>query len=355
MSGVRPSQRPPFFLIYLQPSYLRRRASSKISLALKRVFRILAVGVLLRRTAGMTKENDMCYLKEVRFLILILLLLPFSVHAQEQKEKPYRLNFEVWVPPEFLKSDRKWPLIAFSHGFGGCAVQSAFLMQHLADHGYIVVAPDHADARCGRSGSTADKLRAMREGRERPEVAFRFPEQWTDQTDKDRRDDILSAIASMMEDRQYKNYIDTDRMGLIGHSLGGYTVLGMAGAWPSWKDKRFKAVLALSPYVEPFLLNRGLENIDVPVMYQTGTRDYIAPSLKRAGGAYAQTRAPKYLIEFDNANHFAWTELDKDYQAVIDATALAFFDKYLMGEEGRILLEGAQSRQIRTYLKEEAR
>src|SRR5688500_10751864 len=40
------------------------------------------------------------------------------------------------------------PLVLFSHGLGGCALQSLFLTEELARHGYIVAAPDHNDAVC---------------------------------------------------------------------------------------------------------------------------------------------------------------------------------------------------------------
>ena len=43
---------------------------------------------------------------------------------------------------------------------------------------------------------------------------------------------------------------DWKRCGLVGHSLGGYTLLGLGGAWPSWRFDGIKAVLALSPYVQ---------------------------------------------------------------------------------------------------------
>src|SRR5271170_4777599 len=42
-----------------------------------------------------------------------------------------------------------FPVVVFSHGFGGCNTQSVFLMEALANAGYLVVAPNHADARCG--------------------------------------------------------------------------------------------------------------------------------------------------------------------------------------------------------------
>jgi predicted dienelactone hydrolase len=38
------------------------------------------------------------------------------------------------------------PLIAFSHGDLGCGLQSIAFTEELARHGYVVAAPDHADA-----------------------------------------------------------------------------------------------------------------------------------------------------------------------------------------------------------------
>src|SRR5689334_21669106 len=36
-----------------------------------------------------------------------------------------------------------FPLVSFSHGFGGIRYQSLFLTERLATHGFVVVAPDH--------------------------------------------------------------------------------------------------------------------------------------------------------------------------------------------------------------------
>ncbi len=36
-----------------------------------------------------------------------------------------------------------YPLVAFSHGYAGIRFQSIYLMEHLASHGFVVVAPDH--------------------------------------------------------------------------------------------------------------------------------------------------------------------------------------------------------------------
>lgn len=288
-----------------------------------------------------------------------------SMEAPKQqvgsKPKLRQPNVEIWLPPEFQSTEQKWPLLIFSHGFGGCAKQSQFLTSYLADHGYIVIAPDHDDSNCDRfaQGGLRSTLQAMRPGKSmRPEKPFRTPEVWTDKTEADRRDDVLFALSSMLDDRQYKNYVDLDKVGLIGHSLGGYTVLGLAGAWPSWKDKRFKAVLALSPFAEPYVLGRALSRINIPVMYQGGTKDDdLTPIIKKRG--YEQTKAPKYYIELDGAGHFAWTQLDTDYQGIINETALQFFDKYVKGDKAaEILPEGADrpgkpGRKVKTFQKDE--
>lgn len=276
-----------------------------------------------------------------------------SAFRQAKREKQRQPNVEIWLPPEFQSTERKWPLIVFSHGFGGCAKQSAFLTSYLADNGYIVIAPDHEDAQCAGKGSALSRLSQMRGGRiQSPEKPFRNPELWTDKTEANRRDDVLFALSSMLDDRQYKNYVDLDRVGLIGHSLGGYTALGIAGAWPGWKDERFKAVVALSPYLAPYLRGHGIEKISVPVMYQGGTKDVLlTPDLKRTGGAYTRTAAPKYFIELDGADHFSWTELDRNYQDIVRASVLAFVDKYVKGSGGGI--EISKDRRVKTFWKDE--
>ena len=262
-------------------------------------------------------------------------------------------HVEISLPPEFQSSEQKWPLLIFSHGFGGCAKQSAFLTDYLAEKGYIVIAPDHADTRCDESAFGGRMLSGSRGGsRDWPEKPFRNPESWTDKTESDRKDDVLFALSSMLDDRQYAPYVDLDRMGLIGHSLGGYTMLGIAGAWPSWKDKRFKAVLAMSPFVGPYRVRKSLKNIDIPVMYQGGTKDTpITPELRRRGGSYDQTRAPKYFLEFKGAGHFSFTELDRGYQDIIRRTALDFMNKYVKGEN--VTIDEGKKPQVATFWKDE--
>lgn len=231
------------------------------------------------------------------------------------------LDVAVWRPA----LGETAPLVIFSHGFHGCNTQTSFLMRALARHGYLVIAPNHRDAGCVRGGLIASF---------KPRQPFRKPALWTDATFADRRDDVVNLIAGLRTTARWSSMIDWNNVALAGHSLGGYTVLGLAGAWPSWKLEgvQLKAVLALSPYCAPYIEKGSLGSMDVPVMYQGGTRDWgITPSVMKPGGAYDQTRGPASLIEFDGANHFAFTDRGREHQDSISHYALAFLDAFLSG------------------------
>ena len=72
------------------------------------------------------------------------------------------------------------PLVLFSHGLGGCGLQSTFLTEELARRGYVVAAPDHATRpraastarRCGcRTCAPSSRCSSPRAGPTRPRSA----------------------------------------------------------------------------------------------------------------------------------------------------------------------------------------
>jgi predicted dienelactone hydrolase len=232
------------------------------------------------------------------------------------------------------------PLIVFSHGYLGAGDQTLFLMEALARAGYIVAAPNHQDALTARSGP-----------RERP--GFLNPEGWTDKKFADRKEDIQHLLDHLLAlDAQAGSFlhghVDRRAIGGAGHSLGGYTMLGLAGAWESWREERIRAVLLVSPFAQPFLTNGALEHVRVPVMLQGGTLDVsITPFLDPI---YRRLSAPKYFVTLDKATHFEWTnlismqttttEIVKSGNAkLITDYSVAFFDRYLRGREPQATLE----------------
>lgn len=230
----------------------------------------------------------------------------------------------MWVP----KGDGPFPLILFSHGFHGCNTQSSALLTPLATAGFLVAAPNHNDAACGegRLGTKANE-------------PFGEPDQWSDATHRDRARDLSTLLDALRADASWSARIDWTRVGLIGHSLGGYTVLGLAGAWPSWRRPEIKAVVAWSPYCAPFLWHGDLGALHVPVMYQGGTIDLgITPSIRKEHGCFDRTASPAYFVELAGAGHFAWTNLNHHYDEAIAHYTVEFFRKYL-GDSAKAALD----------------
>ena len=258
---------------------------------------------------------------------------------------PYVPNFLGRVAlngPVTLVCGKPLPLIVFSHGDLGCGIQSIFLTEELARHGYVVAAPDHADAAICHTapGSPSSPV---------PQPDILNPQDWNESSRKDRREDLEAVINDLLAHEEFRNVIDPTKIGAAGHSLGGYTVVGLAGGWPSWLDTRVRAVLALSPYVMPFQVKKKLRNVRVPLMYQGGTLDVgITPFLAGTKGAYAEANAPVYFLELKDAGHFAWVNCGNEHMResclsnipsarLIAEYSVAFFDRYLRGLPGSIL------------------
>jgi predicted dienelactone hydrolase len=174
------------------------------------------------------------------------------------------------------------------------------------------------------------------------------PGAWTQATELARRNELCAFLNFALTHPTFCDAIDTSRIGAVGHSLGAYTAIGLAGGWNNWRDPRIQFALALSPYVVPFLLAARLADVRVPVMYQIGTRDIGIRSVLLTKGGYAQTGGRKHLVVSEGAGHFAWTELNPQFQTVIALYAISFFDRELL-EKPAPLLDQVGGKQIFEY------
>ena len=194
----------------------------------------------------------------------------------------------------------RFPLVVFSHGYGGHRRQSTFLCTHLASHGYVVVAPDHTgntlrdvfqqtiDARAGRP--VPDVLDTVREF-----VKHRPPDaSWS-------IDRALDGAAGGIAD-----HVDAERIGIAGHSFGGWTTLATAAG-----DRRIRAALPLAPAGGNMVelpgnpLRDALDfawSRDVPTLYVVADRDSLLP-LPSMHDLFASTQATKRMVVLRNADH----------------------------------------------------
>jgi predicted dienelactone hydrolase len=255
--------------------------------------------------------------RAVSFAIAALLGLfaASSNAATEQSVQIDGVDTVVWTPED--KTQHSLPIVVFSHGLYTCATQSRFITRAIADAGYFVIAPNHEDSACAFTLGWLGFSRLPG----KPAML------WTDADYRDRADDIRAIVAALPRDARFSDKIDIGRLALAGHSLGGYTVLGLAGAWPSWKLPGVKAVLAFAPYAMPFSRSEGFRHLGVPVMYQAGGFD---PAFTRSvHRAFDESPFPKYYVEIDKAWHLAWTDVGAMHRDEIIASAITFLDTYV--------------------------
>jgi pimeloyl-ACP methyl ester carboxylesterase len=154
--------------------------------------------------------------------------------------------------------DAPWPVVAFSHGLGGVRWQSPFFVEHLASHGYFVVAVDHAGS--GLFDTNFAQIGA---------VAMRRPL------------DVAAAFDGAAD--QYPDCIDPEAgYAVSGHSFGGYTAFAVAGAELNNPlgggkthrgDDRVWATIGLAPWDGSGVITDGNADIEVPALILTGRQD----------------------------------------------------------------------------------
>jgi predicted dienelactone hydrolase len=243
-------------------------------------------------------------------------------------------------------AEGKHPLVLFSHGFMGSSDQGIYIMEALARAGYIVAAVNHNDA-------------LLNPRDERPVAPRSFElDEWNDTMYADRRHDIVTLLDELLvwsdtPGHRFEGRIDADAIAAMGHSLGGYTAMGLAGAWPSWRDERIKVAVLHSPFVHPFRENGDLGNITIPVMMQGATFDigisqYLLP-------IYRRLECPRHYLILEGATHLVWTNfvsvrsttvecLDEDNPDLIVDYTIAFLDHFLLKQNRSELLEADDPR-----------
>lgn len=230
-----------------------------------------------------------------------------------------------------------YPLIVFSHGSGGTRYQSLYYTEHLASYGFVVMAMDHP------GNTILDMLGGDEEQLER-NIAVNFAL---------RPLDMLRTIAyadELTADGPLAGLIDTDRIGVTGHSFGGYTALSVAGGqvdfrrnencapddertfcnlealredladlrgldsvpegpFPPTSDPRVDAMILLAPATGPLFTDESLAQITTPTMFLVGTNDLTTPHepnvITTAENLNAQ---PEIIGLFENAGHYLFLE-----------------------------------------------
>lgn len=111
------------------------------------------------------------------------------------------------------------PLVVLSHGFGANRRFLSYLARHLASHGITVAAVEHPGSNVDAVGRASDtqnlgRLLSATEFINRPkDISF-----------------VLNELAKLNTQLgQLQGKLNTEKVTIIGHSLGGYTALALVG------------------------------------------------------------------------------------------------------------------------------
>ena len=228
------------------------------------------------------------------------------------------------------KGDAQAPLVVISHGFGANRKFFSYLARHLASQGITVAAIEHPGS----------NVNAVTKASEQANLAQLLPAKEFIERPKD-ISFLLNELAKLnTQSGLLQGKLNTEKVTVIGHSLGGYTALALVGAQidlgelrqfcktnlslgespGDWlqcaatalketkiqlKDERVKSAIALNPLVGKLFGKNGLSQVTNPVLIFTSTEDSLTPTLKHQIAPFAQLRGAKYLLTAIGATHMS--------------------------------------------------
>lgn len=225
------------------------------------------------------------------------------------------------------------PVIVFSHGLGHSRIYFRDVAEHIASYGFAVAMPDHVGSnetqRHDLESWLADEFFQRREFINRPQdISF-----------------LLDEL-SRLNGSQFNQQLNTQSVGAIGHSFGGYTVLVNAGATVDFdwleqqcrpdanfianisrllqcraleledtpadvamlsqgalRDERIKMVMAFNT-VSNLFGQSGTARIQVPTLIAGGVYDFITPLIPEQADTFKWLTTPeKYFLLVDQKAH----------------------------------------------------
>jgi predicted dienelactone hydrolase len=198
-------------------------------------------------------------------------------------EGPLNAQYAAVVDAPLDRSGAPYPVLMFSHGSCGYATQSLFLTALVASYGYVVVSPPHP-------GNTLAEFPAC--GTPAAQVPSFF----------ERPEDIIYALDQMLAANQdeaspFFAALDPQRVGMSGHSFGGLTTYLAAS-----RDNRFAVAVPMAPAA------LGMPRLTIPSLAMLGQEDSVV-DLPAIRAAYDASAPPKFLVEIENAGHYAFSDL----------------------------------------------
>lgn len=250
----------------------------------------------------------------------------------QDQQRDRAIIADLYLPETAANSEKS--LIVLSHGYAANRRFLSYLARHLASHGYTVASLEHPGSNINilsnsDLGFDLETLLSPQELLDRPQdVSF-----------------ILNELAQLnRHSSTFQDQFNTDDVTIIGHSLGGYTALAVAGGeldlmavrrfcqnvtpigrspadWlqcsgaqlpngtMNFQDRRIQRAIALNPVTSHLFGDHGLTEVDIPTLVFSSSKDAITPSLSNQLKPFAQLSGEKYLLSAIGATHMSVTDI----------------------------------------------
>jgi predicted dienelactone hydrolase len=233
----------------------------------------------------------------------------------------------------YYARETRGPLVVLSHGFAADRRFLAYVAHHLASHGFSTVALEHP-------GSSIEALSSLT-------LDFNPTDVLPAEEFLDRPKDVsfvLNELERLGKNRGYLgNKFDPQQAIVIGHSLGGYTALALAGAEldlrelrsfcqrrtplgrspADWlqcsaaelphsklqlRDDRVVSVMVFNPLVGKLFGDTGLERVQIPILIGSSSKDVVTPPLDHQLHPFNRLSGEKYFVSAIGATHMSITD-----------------------------------------------
>ena len=232
----------------------------------------------------------------------------------------------------------RFPLVVLAPGLNTGINSLLYVGEHLASHGYAVATLDFPYT----SGAA---IKAVMQGT----GVIPDPNAWTGQPQN------VSELIDQVQ-RRWSERVDTDAVGVLGQSLGGYTVVALAGAPLDWghlrqhcaaladpnqvvvnpamiwqcqapgqvverqdfRDPRVRVAVAVNPVTTPIFSASSMAAVAVPLLVIAGSHDVFAPPLSQQLEPYTAIRQPESVLVLQrNGTHLSFLNGDAPLPAFL--------------------------------------